>query len=82
MLTGHSPRGQTKAIRAEEQQNLVRLGIPPQMHPFYLESTEPSIVAMRRALEKCYEADPKKRPTARQIAALLVNATRIITSNP
>ena len=59
LLAGHSPRGQTKAIRTQEQQNLKILGIPPP-------NTDPSIMAMRRALKKCNEADPKKRPTTMQ----------------
>ena len=82
LLTGHSPRGQTTPSRAEEQRNLVRQGVPPTLHPLYLESTNPSIAAMRYALERCYEPDPKKRPSAQFIANILITATRRLAKTP
>ena len=74
LLTGHSPRGQTTPERVEEQQVLVKNGIPPTLHKFYRNSNAKAIVAIREAIQRCYEGNPEYRKSARDVANGLLEA--------
>lgn len=52
----------------------VRVGIPPILDKkFYSTSSDnPVITAMMNAIEKCYQPNPKKRHSARDIAGILL----------
>jgi hypothetical protein len=56
----------------------VQKGIPPLFDrfgpEFYSISKEPTIVALREAVKKCYQPDPQKRSSAREIATYLMSA--------
>jgi hypothetical protein len=53
---------------------LVAKGIRPSMGKEYATSKDPSVVVIRKAIHKCQEVDPKKRPTAREISNMLIKA--------
>jgi serine/threonine protein kinase len=72
ILTTKSPRGKLKRERMEEVRQVVLDGVPPEMDPEFAESTDPALVAIRTAIEMCYEPDPVKRPSSRQIAEVLM----------
>ena len=72
LLTGHSPRGPTRQDRMQFQANQVKRGIPPILDKIYSTSNQPAVVAMREAVNKCYQPDPQKRSSAREIATGLL----------
>ena len=74
ILTTHSPRGKMKRERMEEVRQLVAKGVRPSMGKEYATSKDPSVVAIRKAIHKCQEFDPKKRPAAREISNMLIKA--------
>lgn len=74
VLTTHSPRGKMKKERAEEIREKVLRGEPPFLDKKYTESKDPSIVAFRKAMKLCFEPDPKKRGTSRQVADIMLKA--------
>lgn len=74
ILTTHSPRGKMKRERMEDVRQVVAKGIRPTLAQEFTKNKDPSIVAIRTALYKCQEFDPKKRPTAREIATMLIKA--------
>jgi len=74
LLTGHSPRGRTTPERKEQQQKLVKNEILPSLNQFYMGSHSIAIVAIREAIYKCYEGNPKNRKSARDIANSLLEA--------
>ncbi len=74
ILTTHSPRGKMKRERMEEVRQVVAKGVRPTMAQEYTTSKDPSIVAIRKAIYKCHEFDPKKRPSAREVATTLIKA--------
>ena len=74
ILTTHSPRGKMKKERAEEVREKVLRGEPPFLEDKYTKSKDPSIVAFRKAMKLCFEADPKKRGTSRQVADIMLTA--------
>lgn len=74
ILTTHSPRGKMKKERAEEVREKVLRGEPPFLDSKYTKSKDGSIIAFREAMKLCFEPDPKKRGTARQVADIMLNA--------
>lgn len=55
----------------EELNKLVKEGRLPTIPESVTESTDPEVVAIREAMLQCYTYDPKKRPSAREIASSL-----------
>jgi serine/threonine protein kinase len=74
VLTTHSPRGKMKKERIEEVREIVARGIPPFLEEYYVKSKDPAVKAIRRALDRCFEPDPKNRGSAREVADLLLEA--------
>jgi serine/threonine protein kinase len=78
LLTGHSPRGPTKQDRKAHIQQQVLNGVAPALdrfpNVFYSTSEDPRIVAMKQALNECYQPDPTKRSSSRDIANILIKA--------
>ena len=78
LLTGYTPRGATNKERMENVQKQVKKGIPPMLDrfgsKFYTTSDKPAISAMREAINKCYQPDPTKRSSAREITNILFKA--------
>ena len=74
ILTTHSPRGKMKKERMDEVRQVVAKGIRPTVGEEFATSRDHSLVAIRKAMQKCHEFDPKKRPTAREISNMLVKA--------
>lgn len=74
ILTTHSPRGKMKKERAEEVRAKVLKGEPPFLDSKYTKSKDPSIVAFRKAMKLCFEPDPTKRGSARQVADIMLTA--------
>lgn len=70
MLTGHAARGQARTWRyAQVREDVLNAKLPwRDTDAFYLNSTQPAIVAMRRAVERCIVNDPKKRWSALDVA--------------
>ena len=77
-MTGYTPRGTTSASRIEAVQKQLRKGIQPKFDRFgrnyFSTSDDAVIVAMREAVEKCYQPDPTKRSSAQDIVNHLFKA--------
>lgn len=56
---------------AQEAQNMVRTGYRPSFYQDVWDSKDPYDVALKEAMLKCHEQDPKDRPTARELALLM-----------
>lgn len=82
MLTGHSPRGQTVKSRLPEVREAVLKGEPPKIDAYYLDATDPALVAMRRAVRRCFQKNPEDRWPARDIADELLEALHEIKKDP
>ena len=67
-LTGHSPRGQTRKWRAAEVRESVLNGNMPNISVSYANSSDPSIIAILRAMQRCFEKRPEDRWSAKDIA--------------
>ena len=76
MLTGHAARGQAKAWRyAEVRRDVLAAKMPWRpTDAMYLNSTQPAIVAMKRAVERCIVKDPKRRWSALDVAYEMMDA--------
>jgi serine/threonine protein kinase len=74
VLTTHSPRGKMKKDRIEEVREKVARGEAPFLEEQYAKSKDPAVKAFRRALDLCFEPDPKDRGSAREVADLLLEA--------
>ena len=80
MLTGHAARGQAKTWRyAEVRRDVLAAKMPWRpTDAMYLNSTQPAIVAMRRAVERCIVKGPKKRWSALDVAYEMMDTLEMI----
>jgi len=75
LLTGHSPRGKMKEeLKAGVREKVLR-GEPPTLPNYFEKSSDPAIKAMKNAMRKCWEKDPAKRASAKDIANDLMKAS-------
>eukprot|EP00565_Helicotheca_tamesis_P003023 CAMPEP_0185739324 /NCGR_PEP_ID=MMETSP1171-20130828/35155_1 /TAXON_ID=374046 /ORGANISM="Helicotheca tamensis, Strain CCMP826" /LENGTH=202 /DNA_ID=CAMNT_0028410843 /DNA_START=101 /DNA_END=709 /DNA_ORIENTATION=+ len=74
LLTGHAPRGKMNDQNKADARERVLNGEAPVLPRYHEKSSDPSIVALRHAMRKCFEKDPKKRASAKEIADDLVKA--------
>ena len=74
ILTTHSPWGKMKQERMEEVRDKVRAGTKPLFMDEYANTTRPAEIAMKEAINRCWETDPTKRATAREVAEHLYDA--------
>ena len=74
ILTTHSPRGKLKAYRMEEVRQDVLKGIHPHLPSEYTESNDPAIVAFRKAMDMCFQMNPKDRSSAREVSNVVLDA--------
>jgi serine/threonine protein kinase len=74
ILTTRSPRGKMKKERMEEVREHVVRGEPPKIPPPFNKSKDKISKIFRQAMRMCFEKDPKKRATAREVAELLTDA--------
>lgn len=74
ILTGHAPRGKSIPERIDEIRDEVAKGKPPRLAKEFIESEEPTIAAIRRAMIHCYQRTPEKRRSARDIGNELMDA--------
>lgn len=69
LLTGLEPRGkEKKKERYQIVSSIVASGARPTLPEFYALSDLPPVVALRKAVFRCYEPNPALRPTAMEIA--------------
>lgn len=69
LLTGTEPRGKkNKKKRFMQVSRELNDGLKPTFPPKYIESDDPSVVAIRNAITLCWEPDPDRRPYAIDIA--------------
>lgn len=80
-LTTHSPRGKMIPSRVDEVREQVRKGIRPILPERYRIASHPAAVAMRKAMDMCYEFNPTKRGTAQEVADLLLQALLNVTEH-
>lgn len=75
ILVGHSPRRPSRNETGwiEKVRTDVKAGIPPKFSDDDF-SKEPDIVAIVEAISRCYELDPRKRSSARDIVSILEQA--------
>ena len=73
ILTTRSPHGKMKRERMEEVRPQVLRGEVPVLAPYFAEHTDPAIVVLRKAMYMCYEPDPLERPSAREVANMLLD---------
>ena len=73
ILTTKSPRGKMKPERMEETRELVLKGEAPILSPPFNKSKDNVIKTFRKAMAMCFEVDPVKRATAREVATLLMH---------
>jgi serine/threonine protein kinase len=78
-LTTHSGRGKQKKERMAEVRPIVAAGIRPEIPQLYADSADPSVIAMLKAIDMCWERDPGKRASAEEVAAVLYQALLNIT---
>lgn len=81
ILTTHGPRGKMKKERMDKVRALVKEGIRPAMWEPYASGgkdgslkNNPIVKAFERAMDLCFEMDPKKRGTSIQVARVLHKA--------
>jgi serine/threonine protein kinase len=74
VLTTHSPRGKMKKYRIEEIREKVARGEPPVLDEEYVKSKDPVVKAFRKAMDRCFEPDPRNRGSAREVADILLTA--------
>lgn len=78
-LTTHSPRGKMVPSRVDETRSIVSQGIPPAIYMPYANATDPTSVAIRKAMELCFIKDPEKRASAQDISDILMDALLNVT---
>lgn len=83
ILTTHGPRGKMKKYRMEEVRALVKEGVPPVMWEPYASGGKNGalkkngiVKAFMKAMDLCFEKDPKKRGTSIQVARVLHKALK------
>jgi serine/threonine protein kinase len=77
LICGHEPWHKLEKggkPTKQEMNEKVQKGILPKIPDLVKKSTSPEVVAIREAMLRCYEYDPSKRPSAREIAASLQKA--------
>lgn len=74
ILTTHSPYGKMKAEFMEPVRTKVLQGIKPELRPPYNNETNPITIAFRKAMDRCWEYDPKKRASSQEIVDILIDA--------
>jgi serine/threonine protein kinase len=77
LVCGHEPWHKLEPGGKPSKQEMtekVQKGILPTIPNFVKKSTQPEEVAIREAMLRCYEKDPAKRPSAREIAVSLQKA--------
>lgn len=74
ILTTASPRGKMKIERMEETRQLVYKGVRPILPHEYAISKNKVVKAFRKAMDMCFEVNPMKRGSARQVAVILMKA--------
>lgn len=71
IMTGRAPRGKSIPSRIEEIRREVKKGLPPRLPSKYIDTKDGALVAIRRAMERCYQKQPEDRASAREIANYL-----------
>lgn len=71
ILTTHSPRGKMKKELMEGIRADVVRGIAPVLPPPFDSMTDPVTMAFKKAMDRCFVVDPKKRATAAEIVDIL-----------
>jgi len=80
ILTTRSPRGKMKAYRLEYVRDQVMRGVAPVVENEEInQSEDPALLAIRHAMNLCYEPNPEQRPTSSQVAQLLLDALKNIS---
>lgn len=72
VLTTHNARGKVVETRMEMIREEVMQGKVPAMDEFFIKSKKPIHVAFKSAMRRCFELDPEKRGTAREVADILL----------
>mmetsp|Transcript_9812 Transcript_9812/g.16305 ORF Transcript_9812/g.16305 Transcript_9812/m.16305 type:complete len:486 (-) Transcript_9812:232-1689(-) len=73
ILTSKFPRGFENSKRRKKIRNRVASGIPPRLATQFVQSKDPATKALVEALSACFEANPKKRASSREVANALLN---------
>lgn len=82
ILTTRGPRGKMKSERMEYVRDQVMRGVMPTVQDEKInQSQDTALLAIRRAMNLCYEPDPAQRPPSSQVAQLLLDAMRNISTN-
>jgi serine/threonine protein kinase len=77
LICGHEPWHKLEPggkPSKQEMHDKVQNGVLPTIPNYVRKSQEPETVAIREAMLRCYEYDPMKRPSAREIAVALQKA--------
>jgi serine/threonine protein kinase len=75
ILTLQHPRGlKNKKERIAAVREKVASGEPPVLEETYSKSKDPVVEAFREAMKQCFEPDPRKRGSAREVADILLTA--------
>jgi serine/threonine protein kinase len=83
LICGHEPwhKLEPDGMPSKEALNeKVKQGILPTFPDDVMHTSDPEIIAIRKAMMRCYTYDPVDRPSAREIASDLENALRILES--
>lgn len=70
-LTTHSARGRQRKERMDKVRPLVAAGVRPIIPELFANSTDPNVVAIIKAIDLCWEKDPKRRASAEEVASVL-----------
>lgn len=76
ILTTKSPRGKMYAERMQETRELVLRGEAPILPEPFDRNNDSVTKVFRKAMEMCFEVDPAKRASARQIANMLMTTLK------
>lgn len=71
LICGHEPWNKLEPegrLIKEKVNEKVKKGILPTIPDEVMNSTDEEVIAIREAMLSCYAEDPKKRPSAREIA--------------
>jgi serine/threonine protein kinase len=74
LFTSFSPRGKMVASREETVRQFVLTDKRPVVLAVLRNSTDPIAITFRDVLDRCYEPDPSKRPSAEEVATILESA--------
>jgi serine/threonine protein kinase len=76
ILTTRSPRGKMKAERMQETRELVLRGEAPITPEPFDKNNDSVTKVFRKAMKMCFEVDPAKRASARQVANMLMTTLK------